>query len=73
MGVKSYGKGSVQQPIDINGGSLLKVTVARWYTPSGANITDEGIKPDVEVNITTEDINKGDDPQMASAKKELNK
>ena len=73
MGVKSYGKGSVQQPIDINGGSLLKVTVARWYTPSGANITDEGIKPDVEVNITTEDINRGDDPQMASAKKELNK
>ena len=73
MGVKSYGKGSVQQPIDINGGSLLKVTVARWYTPSGANITDDGIKPDVEVNITTEDINKGDDPQMASAKKELNK
>ena len=73
MGDKSYGKGSVQQPININNGSLLKVTVARWYTPSGANITDEGIKPDIEVKMSTDDINAGNDPQLMAAKKELAK
>ncbi len=71
IGEQSFGKGSVQQPIDINNGSLLKVTVARWYTPSGANITDEGIKPDIAVEMTVEDINAGRDPQLERAKKEL--
>ncbi|MBS7346090.1 MAG: hypothetical protein KIG14_00025, partial [Candidatus Sacchiramonaceae bacterium] len=71
LGEQSFGKGSVQQPIDINNGSLLKVTVARWHTPSGANITDEGIKPDVVVEMTVEDINAGRDPQLDQAQKEL--
>ena len=71
LGEQSFGKGSVQQPIDINNGSLLKVTVARWHTPSGANITDEGIKPDVVVEMTVEDINTGRDPQLDQAQKEL--
>ena len=73
LGEQSFGKGSVQQPIEINNGSLLKVTVARWYTPSGKNLTDEGIKPDIKIEMTVEDINAGRDPQLDGAKKELAK
>ncbi len=67
IGEKSYGKGSVQQPINLVDGSLLKVTVARWYTPSGKNIDKEGITPDQVVTITETDVKAGADPQMASA------
>ena len=70
-GKTTYGKGSVQEPIDINGGSLLKVTIAKWYTPSGKNIDKEGIVPDKKIELTTDDVNSGRDPQMDSAKQEL--
>ncbi len=49
VGEKSYGKGSVQTTIDMSGGALLKVTIAKWYTPNGENISNNGISPDVEV------------------------
>jgi len=49
MGTRSYGKGSVQSIIDIQDGSGLKLTVGRYYTPSGASIQDKGVIPDVEV------------------------
>lgn len=67
LGVKSYGKGSVQQPIDLKDGSLLKVTVARWFTPGGKNIDKEGITPDQEVKLSDEDIKTGRDPQLDAA------
>lgn len=67
IGLKSYGKGSVQQPIDMKDGSLLKVTIARWYTPSGKNIDKSGIEPDQKIDITDEDIKAGRDPQLAAA------
>lgn len=67
MGLKSYGKGSVQLPIDLKDGSLLKVTVARWYTPAGKNIDKEGIKPDIEVKISDDDIKNNLDPQLDAA------
>ena len=70
-GKTTYGKGSVQEPIDINGGSLLKVTIAKWYTPSGKNIDKEGIVPDKKIELTTDDVNSGRDPQMDLAKQEL--
>ena len=70
-GVKTYGKGSVQEPIKINNGAILKVTIAKWYTPSGKNINGEGISPDKEVKITSEQINAGEDPQLDSAKEAL--
>ena len=50
VGEKSYGKGSVQTTVDMSGGALLKVTIAKWYTPNGENISNNGISPDVEVN-----------------------
>lgn len=67
IGVKSFGKGSVQQPIDLKDGGLLKVTIARWFTPAGKNIDKEGITPDKEVKITDEDIKAQRDPQMDAA------
>ena len=70
-GVKTYGKGSVQEPIKINNGAILKVTIAKWYTPSGKNINGEGISPNKEVKITSEQINSGQDPQLDSAKEAL--
>lgn len=51
VGEKSYGKGSVQTTVDMPGGALLKVTIAKWYTPNGKNISNNGISPDVEVKV----------------------
>lgn len=73
VGVKSYGKGSVQQPIGLIDGSLLKVTIARWFTPSGKNIDKEGIEPDQKVEITAEDVKAGIDSQLNAAISHLNK
>lgn len=46
IGEKSFGKGSVQQLIKLSDGSDLKVTVAKWFTPNGINISESGINPD---------------------------
>ena len=51
VGVKSFGKGTVQQPEDFSDGSGLHVTIAKWLLPSGKNIHKEGITPDVEIEI----------------------
>lgn len=48
VGVKSFGKGTVQQPMDFVDGSGLHVTIAKWLLPDGANIHGVGIMPDVE-------------------------
>ncbi len=50
MGQRSFGKGSVQSVVKLGDGSGLKLTVARYYTPSGRSIQAEGIAPDVEVS-----------------------
>ncbi len=67
LGVKSFGKGSVQEPNELDDGSLLKITVARWYTPKGKNIDKEGIKPDTVVERSLDDYKAGRDPQLAAA------
>ena len=66
IGMRSFGKGSVQELIDLGGGAL-KVTVARWLTPSGRSISDGGLTPDIEVDRTVEDVKAGRDPQMQRA------
>jgi carboxyl-terminal processing protease len=71
VGEKTFGKGTVQKVIDLGAGTILKVTVARWYTPNGKNITKEGIAPDQKVDLTAEDVNAGRDPQLDAAKKQL--
>jgi carboxyl-terminal processing protease len=50
MGKRSFGKGSVQSVVKMGDGSGLKLTVARYYTPSGISIQAEGITPDIEVD-----------------------
>ncbi len=71
VGEKTYGKGSVQKLIDLPQGAQLKVTVARWYTPDGKNINQQGITPDVVTPITAQDMNAGTDPQFDAAMKAL--
>ncbi len=71
VGEKSYGKGSVQTILDTAGGGGLKVTVAKWITPNGKNISKEGIAPDVEVKLTEEDVTGQKDPQLERALQEF--
>lgn len=67
IGTKSYGKGSVQELDSLGDGSLLKVTIAHWFTPSGKGIDKIGIEPDKEVKISDEDIKAKQDPQKQAA------
>lgn len=67
VGETTFGKGVVQTLLNLSGNTLLKVTTARWYTPKGTSINGEGIKPDIEVERTYEDINKDRDPQLDKA------
>lgn len=53
VGEKTFGKGSVQELINFDDGSALKVTIAKWFTPNGINISENGIKPDVEALVAT--------------------
>jgi len=53
VGEKTFGKGSVQELVNFDDGSALKVTIAKWFTPNGINISESGIKPDVESLIGT--------------------
>ncbi|HEY6877830.1 MAG TPA: S41 family peptidase [Polyangiales bacterium] len=49
VGTRTFGKGSVQNVIELPDASALKLTVARYYTPSGHSIQAEGIEPDVTI------------------------
>jgi len=67
VGKKSYGKGSVQEFLNLSGGTAMKVTVAKWLTPKGNQINEKGISPDVEVELTNDDYNNNRDPQLDKA------
>ncbi|MDB5187370.1 MAG: putative carboxyl-terminal protease, partial [Candidatus Saccharibacteria bacterium] len=71
IGEKTFGKGTVQKVIDLGANTLLKVTIARWYTPNGKNITKEGITPNTVIELKAEDANAGRDPQLDAAKQQL--
>jgi carboxyl-terminal processing protease len=58
VGEKTFGKGSVQSIIGLRNGEGLKLTTARYYTPSGITIHEKGILPQVEIEISADDEGK---------------
>ncbi len=73
LGEKTFGKGSVQSLEPFSDGSSVKITVAKWLTPNGTSISEEGISPDIEVEYTLEDYEEEKTPQLDEAIKTLNK
>jgi carboxyl-terminal processing protease len=67
IGEQTFGKGSVQWPHELSNGAELRVTVARWFTPNDRAIHGEGLEPDIEVELTLEDIDADLDPQLDRA------
>lgn len=72
VGETTFGKGSVQELVNITPDTSLKVTIARWLTPNGISISKQGIKPDVEADLTEEDLRAGRDTQLEKAIEILN-
>lgn len=73
VGEKTFGKGSVQELVQLTPETSLKVTVARWYTPNGESLSNGGIKPDIEVVPTKESLAAGRDIQFEKAVEILTK
>jgi carboxyl-terminal processing protease len=67
IGERTYGKGSVQVTEHLSDGSALAVTIRRWYTPADRAIDGTGLTPDIEVQITQEDLEAQRDPQLERA------
>jgi carboxyl-terminal processing protease len=72
IGIKSFGKGSVQEVETLSTGAMLKVSIAEWLTPNGSSINKKGISPDYEVKLTEDDVKKNKDPQLQKALEVLN-
>jgi len=66
VGEQTLGKGSVQRPNDLDDGSQLRVTIARWFTPNEQELHGAGLTPDIEVDIP-EDASPESDPQLERA------
>ena len=67
VGVTTYGKGVVQQLVDLGDGTYLKLTIAEYYTPSGRSINGVGVEPDVEVEYEYDENNPEADNQLERA------
>ena len=67
VGKKSFGKGLVQEINKLPGGSAMHITIQKYLTPNGTDINKKGIEPDVEVEITAEDVKAERDPQLQKA------
>ena len=67
VGAQSFGKGSVQEVVNITPDTILKITVAKWLTPDGTSISEKGLTPDYPVEITQKDLDAKIDPQMDKA------
>lgn len=72
VGQKTFGKGSIQELIPVTEDSSLKLTIARWLTPNGRSLSEQGLEPDIKIEITQENIEAGRDPQMDKAMEILN-
>jgi len=67
VGTKTFGKGSVQTLLPLEDNSMIKITIAEWFTPNGSIINDVGLTPDYEVELTEEDWESNRDPQLDKA------
>ena len=68
VGVKTYGKGIVQDTIPLSDGSAVKLTSSSYFSPKGINIQGKGIEPDVEVEFDSKKYyDKGEDTQLNKA------
>jgi len=67
VGDTSFGKGSVQELVDITDDTSLKITVARWLTPKGLSISEKGLEPDIKIIFNENDIKTGKDVQLEKA------
>ena len=67
VGEQTFGKGSVQDLKRFGDGSSVKLTIAEWFTPLGKNINEQGITPDEVVELTRENFEAEEDPQLDRA------
>lgn len=67
VGTTTFGKGSVQLPHSLSDGSLMRVTIAKWYTPADRSIDGTGLEPDIVVEIDPETLGPDEDPQLDRA------
>lgn len=68
IGQQSFGKGSVQQAFNLRDGSMVKITIAKWLTPSGHLIEGAGLEPDITVELDLEKyLEEGEDKQLDKA------
>lgn len=67
IGKQSFGKGTVQEVFDLPGNASVRITTAKWLTPSGRDLGKEGVAPDIEIDRTREQIQQGIDPQLDAA------
>lgn len=67
VGTNTFGKGSVQELVEITPETALKITVAHWLGPDGIQIPREGIEPDVKIEPTEEEAKAGKDVQLEKA------
>lgn len=67
VGSKTFGKGSVQLVYDLSDGSSVHVTSARWYTPERRELDQQGLEPDIVVELTQEAIDAGHDEVLQEA------
>ncbi|MFC1756027.1 S41 family peptidase [Patescibacteria group bacterium] len=67
IGQKTFGKGTIQDAKDFEDGSGIHITTNKWLTPAKAWVHGEGIEPDIEIEITKEDIENENDTQLNKA------
>jgi carboxyl-terminal processing protease len=71
LGIPTFGKGSVQELVDLDNKDSVKITIARWFTPNGVSISNGGLMPDIIIKRTYDDRDAGKDPQKEAAIKFL--
>ena len=81
IGTKTVGKGNFQSAFTLSDGSMLNISIGKYFTPSRKSLTDIGVMPDIEVSLSTEDdakllygrLDTADDAQLQAAIAEINR